>query len=194
MLQKSFLIGVFISGCVALPMLHQLNPGAIERWYASVTDESSPPPTIEQKPARTAAIAVTRMAPAPASEPMLGRKALVRPDPRGHFVAEFRLNGRAVEAMIDTGATVIAINRATARRIGVAVANADFKYEVRTANGIAKAAVVSIDRVQIGKISLDGIEAMVLDDGALDGVLIGMSFLQRLSKFQVEQGALVLQQ
>lgn len=193
MLQKSFLIGVFISGCVALPMLHQLNPGAIERWYASVTDELSPP-TIEQKPARTAAIAVTRMAPAPASEPLLGRKALVRPDPRGHFVAEFRLNGRAVEAMIDTGATVIAINRATARRIGVAVANADFKYEVRTANGIAKAAVVSIDRVQIGNISLDGIEAMVLDDGALDGVLIGMSFLQRLSKFQVEQGALVLQQ
>lgn len=34
----------------------------------------------------------------------------------------------------------------------------------------------------------------MLEDAALDGTLVGMSFLNRLSKFQVENGALLLVQ
>ncbi|TIQ02860.1 MAG: TIGR02281 family clan AA aspartic protease, partial [Mesorhizobium sp.] len=66
--------------------------------------------------------------------------------------------------------------------------------EVNTANGTIRAALVTIDRLQIGKITVDGVQAVVLDDKALRTNLIGLSFLQRLEKYQVENGALLLVQ
>ena len=51
-----------------------------------------------------------------------------------------------------------------------------------------------IDRLQIGRISVEDVEAVVLDDSALSGTLIGVSFLNRLAKYQVEDGALLLVQ
>ncbi|MCO5071971.1 MAG: TIGR02281 family clan AA aspartic protease [Rhizobiaceae bacterium] len=193
MFKNLILIGILVGASASLPVFLELNPDAVERWYRAVVNS---PGNEGPSPARPAepTIMVTKMAPPEAAAPLLGRKVLVRSDPRGHFIAEFRLNGRPIEAMIDTGATVIAINRSTARRIGVSVSNADFKYDVRTANGTVKAAVGTIGRVQIGRIAVDEVQAMVMDDKALDGVLVGMSFLKRLSKFQVENGALLLQQ
>jgi aspartyl protease family protein len=38
------------------------------------------------------------------------------------------------------------------------------------------------------------VPAVVLEDSALSGTLVGMSFLKRLSKYQVQNGAMVLQQ
>ena len=46
-----------------------------------------------------------------------------------------------------------------------------------------------IDNLQIGRISIESVQAIVLDDKALDGTLIGMSFLKRLDKFEVEPTA-----
>jgi len=51
-----------------------------------------------------------------------------------------------------------------------------------------------IDNLQIGRIYVESVQAIVLDDKALDGTLIGMSFLKQLSKFQVEDGSLLLVQ
>lgn len=123
-----------------------------------------------------------------------GRKVRIEADPTGHFRAEFKFNGRKIDAMIDTGATVVAINVSTARKIGIAVPAADFKYEVSTANGTARAAAATIDDVQIGRIRLDGVQAMVLEDKALKGVLVGMSVLKRLARYQVEGQVLLLEQ
>lgn len=193
MFPKLILLGIFVGVCAALPTLYEANSEAIERWYAGASSgEPVAAAPVAEAPKQVAVVAPA--APAASSEPMLGRKVLVRSDPRGHFVAQFKLNGRNMEAMVDTGATVIALNRSTARRIGIALEAADFKYEVRTANGAVKAAAAVLDRVQIGRISLDNVEAMVLEDKALDGVLVGMSFLKRLQKFQIQDGALVMQQ
>ena len=62
------------------------------------------------------------------------------------------------------------------------------------ANGITRAAGIVIERIQIGRIMVEDVQAAVLDDDALDGTLVGMSFLNRLSKFHVENGALLLVQ
>jgi aspartyl protease family protein len=51
-----------------------------------------------------------------------------------------------------------------------------------------------IDRIEIGRVHVENIEAVVLDDKALSGTLIGMSFLKRLDRFEVENGALLLVQ
>lgn len=191
MLRKFVLLGIFTGGCASLPMLVELNPQAVERWYALIVADKpqSPEPTVAKE-----VTASPSPAPKAPGEPLAGRKVMVRSDSRGHFVAEFKLNGRATKAMVDTGATLVALNRSTARRIGIPLSNTDFKYDVQTANGTTKAASATIGRMQIGRISVEDIEALVLEDKALDSVLVGMSFLNRLSKFQVESGALVLQQ
>lgn len=129
-----------------------------------------------------------------ASGPLSGRKVAIAAGRGGHFSAEFRLNGRSVPALVDTGATLVAINASTARRIGLKLSPADFKHRVSTANGETKAAAARLDRVQIGRIDLEDVDVAVLDDSALSGVLIGMSFLNRLSHYSVEDGALVLEQ
>lgn len=54
-----------------------------------------------------------------ASAMLTGRKVQLDADGRGHFIGDFQLNGRTVTALIDTGATVVALNRSTARRIGI---------------------------------------------------------------------------
>ena len=131
---------------------------------------------------------------APATEVLLGRKVRIAADPRGHFNADFKLNGRSIDAMVDTGATLVAINLSTARRIGIQLTPGDFKYTVNTANGKTRAASATIERLQIGRILVENVDAVVLDDKALDGTLIGVSFLKRLAKYQVENGALLLVQ
>ena len=115
-------------------------------------------------------------------------------DARGHFVATVRLNGKPVEGMIDTGATSIAINESTARRLGFAANSLKFEHPVQTANGETKVAVVMLDRVELDGIRVRNVQAVVGRDEALSGTLIGMSFLKRLSSFQVENCKLRLMQ
>lgn len=115
-------------------------------------------------------------------------------DGRGHFLATFKLNGKPVEGMVDTGATSVAINESTARRLGFAANSLDFKYTSSTANGDTKFALITLDRVEIDGIRISGVRAAVLRDTSLSGTLIGMTFLSRLSSFKVEDGKLQLKQ
>ena len=187
MLRKLFILIVCAVASASVPILYERNPELFHGLIAA-EDAQVPPPTIAKAEIRTSAPAE------PVTEVLLGRKVRIAADQYGHFSADFRLNGRSVGAMVDTGATLVAMNASTARRIGIRVAAPDFKYTVRTANGETRAAGVTIERLQIGRILVEDVEAVVLDDKALDGTLIGVSFLKRLAKYQVENGALLLVQ
>ena len=188
MLRKLFILTVCAVASASVPMLYERNPRFFHSLLASTDGPQALPQTVSMAEIRTSRPAE------PATEVLLGRKVRIAADEFGHFNADFRLNGRSVDAMIDTGATLVAMNASTARRAGIKVMPADFKYRVRTANGETMAAGVMIDRLQIGRISVDDVEAVVLDDKALDGTLIGVSFLKRLAKYQVENGSLLLVQ
>ena len=148
-------------------------------------EQNAPKPTVKQ----------VAKAPQPKQEaPLYGRKARIEMDSRGHFVTTAKMNGRSVEVLVDTGATSVAINRKTARRLGINLKQSDFKYKVNTANGVTRAASVQIDRIQIGRINVRNVNAAVLDDNALKGTLLGMSFLGQLKSFEVKNRQLVLSQ
>lgn len=121
-----------------------------------------------------------------------GRSMRIAPDTQGHFIGDFRINGRQIDGLIDTGATYVALNRSNARKLGVNPTNGDFTFRVNTANGQTKAAKVLLDRLDIGPIRVRDVEAFVLDDGDLDITLIGMSFMNKLDSFSVENGELLL--
>jgi aspartyl protease family protein len=48
--------------------------------------------------------------------------------------------------------------------------------------------------MQIGRIQVKDVDAMVLEDSALGGTLVGMSFLSKLSSFRIENGTLLMEQ
>ncbi len=135
-----------------------------------------------------------------AAQPDAENAALVTPgtkvikgDPRGHFQTEFQINGRNVQGLIDTGATFVAMNERTARRIGISRSELDYRFVVSTANGRALASRVNLKRVEVGAVRVRNVEAYVLEDEALDDtILIGMSFLRKLQSFKVEDGEIAL--
>ncbi|MGV1952167.1 TIGR02281 family clan AA aspartic protease [Agrobacterium vitis] len=121
-------------------------------------------------------------------------RAILKADGRGHFTGSFRINGKTVDGLIDTGATAVAINETTARRLGFGGNDLVFKYKISTANGDTLAAAVMLDRVEIGGVGVTQVQAMVLKDKALSGTLIGMTFLKQLGSYKVEDGQLKLSQ
>lgn len=120
------------------------------------------------------------------------RTASIPVSQNGHFAADFQMNGRTVHGLIDTGATYVAMNRSTARSLGVTLANSDFKYNVNTANGVTRAALVTINRMEIGPVGINGVDALVLEDSALSATLVGMSFLSKLRSYRVNSNKLEL--
>ena len=102
------------------------------------------------------------------------------------------MNGRSVSGLIDTGATFVALNETTARSLGVSRSDLDYRYAVTTANGMTQAAHITLDRMEIGGVRVRDVEAFVLKDKSLTGMLVGMSFLNRLASYKVESGILYL--
>lgn len=122
------------------------------------------------------------------------RQVAINANEQGHYESNFRINGSNVSAMIDTGATLVAINESTARRAGVHLSAADYTDSVQTANGKAKAAAVMLETVQIGAITVHDVQAVVMDDEALAHTLVGMSFLNRLKGYEAKNQRLLLTQ
>ena len=119
-------------------------------------------------------------------------RASIPMDARGHFTTEAKLNGKRVEVLVDTGATSVALNRSLAKRLGIRLKDEDFRHFANTANGRTPMAVATLRSVRIGGVEVRDVEAAVLGDASLDGVLLGMSFLGRLKSFGVERGELRL--
>lgn len=99
-------------------------------------------------------------------------------DSRGHFMAEGSVNGQPVSFMVDTGATLIALPAADARRLGIDYLKGA-RGMVQTAAGPTPAYRVRLDLVKLGDIQLTGVEAIVIEQG-LGVALLGMSFLNRV--------------
>jgi len=97
----------------------------------------------------------------------------------GHFISECYVNGAPLKFLLDTGATTVALNSGDAK-----FAKIDYKrgepIQVSTANGIATAYRVTIATLKIGAVTLNQVEASVIEGGSPSVVLLGMSALNRL--------------
>jgi aspartyl protease family protein len=145
-----------------------------------------PAPATAEPPARAAAaapVANTR-----------GRSVVIARNGRGHFDVDGRVNGRRVDFLIDTGASVVALTARDAARLGIYPSHNAFVAEVKTANGIVRAAPARLDMVEVGSLELRDVAALVLPEGALSDNLLGLSFLSRLRRFEYSDGKLVLEQ
>jgi len=115
-------------------------------------------------------------------------------DSQGQFLVEPIVNGIRLRMLVDTGASLVVLSREDARRLGINPAPADFWATVSTANGAIQVAPVLLKEIKVGELSVHGVPAAVLPDNKLQVGLLGMSFLSKLSHFEVASGRLVLKQ
>lgn len=123
-----------------------------------------------------------------------GRRLSIGRDGRGHFRIDGRIDGQRIGFMVDTGASVIALNETSAARIGVRPTPSDYTALVTTANGKIKAARMRLAMVDVGGLVARDVDAMVLPDEALSENLLGLSFLSKLKRFEYANGQMVLEQ
>jgi len=101
----------------------------------------------------------------------------LKADGRGHFLTEGQVNGGSVRFLVDTGATMISLSAADARRLGIDYLKGQ-RGVVQTAGGPTAAYKVTLDTVRIGDITINAVDAVVVEAG-LPFALLGMSFLKR---------------
>jgi aspartyl protease family protein len=102
----------------------------------------------------------------------------LKADARGHFVTTAYINGVPTRALIDTGATSVAISTDEAQRMAISYAGAP-RVRVSTAGGPRTGYRVTLATVSVGSITLQNIEGTVMEGGRgeLSITLIGMSYL-----------------
>lgn len=115
-------------------------------------------------------------------------------DFRGHFLTDGRIEGQRIGFMVDTGASVVALNETSAARFGLRPSRGDYNATVTTANGTIKAARARIAMLDVGGLVVRDVDAMVLPDGALSENLLGLSFLSKLKRFEYANGQMLLEQ
>jgi aspartyl protease family protein len=117
----------------------------------------------------------------------------IAPDSAGNYQTDIDIDGRTIHVIVDTGATYLSLTSQDADALGINLAPADFHYRMMTANGIATAAKVHLDTIRIANIEIDGVDALVMQPGALGRSLLGMSALSRLGGVRISNGRLILQ-
>jgi aspartyl protease family protein len=156
-------------------------------FMAQIADKMTPAPA--------AATPSARMAVASETVAQAGLRTLsIQRDARGHFAADGRIDGQRIAFMVDTGASVIALNESSAARFGLRPSRNDYRATVTTANGTVKAARARLAMVDIGGLIVRDVDAMVLPDEALSENLLGLSFLSKLRRFEYANGKMVLEQ
>lgn len=119
---------------------------------------------------------------------------LIRKDGNGKFAANGQINGTPAELLVDTGASAVMIRHSDAEKAGIATAALSFTTPVQTANGTVYAASVRLRTITIGALRVDDIEALVAQPGNLNENLLGMSFLRRLTSYDVSGEFLTLRE
>ena len=110
----------------------------------------------------------------------------------GEFALQARINGVNTPMVIDTGATSVVLTWETAKAAGLPLELLDYNVDVETAGGHTRAARLTLDRLAIGKLVERSVPALVVPRGQMKTNLLGMSFLDRLERWEVRADRLML--
>lgn len=124
-------------------------------------------------------------------EPIVaGREVRIPMAIDGHFWISGEINGAPVKFLVDSGATVTTIDRATALNAGAEVGVARDRM-VRTGNGTIRVATGRAQRLSIAGIDREDVALHIADGDDMN--VLGMNFLSTLSRWSVEGRWLILQ-
>ena len=106
-----------------------------------------------------------------------GTRIMLTESSGGHFMTAGQINGRAVQFMVDTGATSVAMGVQDAERAGIPYKTGQ-RVRMSTANGAADGFLIKLNSVRVGDVEVFDVDAVVLPQ-PMPYLLLGNSFLSR---------------
>jgi aspartyl protease family protein len=100
-------------------------------------------------------------------------------DSRGHFTTIGVVNGVSLRFLVDTGATSVVLSSTDARSAGVNYLGGT-RVLTQTVNSVVPVYAVKLDTLRIGDITVNNVDAAVIEGDKLPIALLGMSFLNRM--------------
>ena len=113
------------------------------------------------------------------SETEPGRTVSIAPTNEMYLV-NGSINDFQVQFLVDTGASSVAMNRQTAKRLGLNFRMDGQEGLSETASGYSKIYVVNLEKVTVGDIVLEDVEGVVHDGEFPRIILLGNSFLSKV--------------
>jgi len=108
----------------------------------------------------------------------------------GEYFVDTQVNGARIGMVLDTGASSVVLTPEAAKAAGLPLEVLSYSVTIETANGRARAAAVTLDRIAVGSIVERSVPALVAQPGQLRVSLLGMSFLNRLASWEVRNDRL----
>lgn len=106
-----------------------------------------------------------------------GKQIVLTAQSGGHFHAIGTINGQSVRFMVDTGATMVVMDKYEAERLGIDYRNGR-RGMSRTANGDVPIYSAKVATVRIGDVQVYDVDAVV-SPAPMPYILLGNSFLTR---------------
>jgi aspartyl protease family protein len=122
----------------------------------------------------------------PAAQQTAGGRTVLKRARDGHFYTVGMAQGRQVNFLIDTGASMVALTGSDALSLGIQWSPDELQMVGRGANGDIQGKPVMLDSLQIGDIRVENIRAVVIPTG-LDVSLLGQSFLSKIGNVNINQ-------
>jgi aspartyl protease family protein len=110
----------------------------------------------------------------------------------GSFSIGAQVNGARIPMALDTGASSVVLTQEAAKAAGLPLEMLAYTVNVDTANGRARAAPVTLERLAVGGIIERSVPALIAQPGQLHTSLLGMSFLNRLESWEVRGDQLLM--
>jgi aspartyl protease family protein len=110
----------------------------------------------------------------------------------GSFSIGAQVNGAHVPMALDTGASSVVLTQEAAKAAGLPLEMLAYTVNIDTANGRARAASVTLERLAVGGIVERSVPALIAQPGQLHTSLLGMSFLNRLESWEVRGDQLLM--
>lgn len=105
---------------------------------------------------------------------------IITPDEGGMYRADGMINDKQVKFVVDTGATLISMNKHEAQRLGINYKDSKVKAMSNTASGVEEVTIVNLRKVKMGDIELYNVSAAVHDTDYPSVILLGNSFLGKI--------------
>ena len=181
-MSRMLLTGLFAASAVVL-VGQQL---AARPLFAPAPASATESPLDIPSDAATSLLAATQ----PGQSAPPGQTVLTRNE-MGGFELNARVNGQAASFVVDTGADLVSLTEADARRLGLPVETAKMRPLLRTADGMADAQLLHIPRLQIGGQVMRDVPAVVVP--GLQVNLLGESALSRLRRVTLSGNHMVIE-
>lgn len=114
----------------------------------------------------------------------------LRKNDKLQYITNAQINGRTTQVLIDTGANIVALSSHTARQLGIDYSKG-IPSRVQTASGVATAYRIVLNEVSVGEITVNHVQASVVEGFYPEMVLLGMTYLQHV-EMQEKDGVLML--